>query len=304
MRFEFHISTKNRKEDLLITLSQIYPLLGPDAGCVVFDDGSHDGTFESVAARFPDVLLLRNESSRGYLYCRNQMLNRTQATYAISLDDDAHFLSADPLRKIDQFFESHPTAGLLAFRIFWGLQPPESESTQLKQEVVKSFVGCGHAWRVSAWKSIPDYPEWFEFYGEENVASMDLFLNGWQVWYVPEVLVWHRVNIGLRSKATGDKQIRERRSLRSGWYAYGLFFPADVAFFRWFKSAALQLKKVISGHPEVLRTVGGAVTDVIRHLPQMLRERRKMNKAQFRDFRSLSDAKIFWKPESSVKDNP
>jgi hypothetical protein len=39
-------------------------------------------------------------------------------------------------------------------------------------ENVKSFVGCGHAWRMKAWHEIPNYPEWFEFYGEENYASL------------------------------------------------------------------------------------------------------------------------------------
>ena len=94
MKFAIHIATKNRKDDLLFTLEQVYPLLeNPELNCVVFDDGWNDGTADAVRQQFPKIQLLQNTTSRGYLYCRNVMLNETQADIAISLDDDAHFLS-------------------------------------------------------------------------------------------------------------------------------------------------------------------------------------------------------------------
>jgi hypothetical protein len=30
-------------------------------------------------------------------------------------------------------------------------------------EVLQSFVGCGHVWRMDAWRTIENYPEWFIF---------------------------------------------------------------------------------------------------------------------------------------------
>ena len=80
MKFAIHIATKNRKDDLLFTLKQVYPLLeNPVVTCVVFDDGSNDGTGDAVKQQFPKIQLLHNTTSRGYLYCRNVMLNETQA---------------------------------------------------------------------------------------------------------------------------------------------------------------------------------------------------------------------------------
>src|SRR5690606_1875292 len=111
-----------------------------DLQCVVFDDGSTDGTFHAVQKNFPQVILKRNEISRGYMFCRNAMLNETTANFAISLDDDAHFLSGDPLGEIEKYFNGNPKCGVAAFRIFWGKTPPESTQTTDVPQRVKGFV--------------------------------------------------------------------------------------------------------------------------------------------------------------------
>ena len=179
MKFAIHISTKNRKDDLLLTLATVYPLLeNPAVACVVFDDGSEDGTAEAVKTQFPKVHLLQNKTSKGYIYCRNVMLSETQADVAVSLDDDAHFLSENVVECIINYFESQPQCGVIACRIFWGKEPPISLTTKSKSQRVKGFVGCGHVWNLQAWRDIPNYPEWFIFYGEEEFASYQLFKKG------------------------------------------------------------------------------------------------------------------------------
>ena len=100
------ISTKNRKVDLAYTLKEIqYLIERPDVECVIFDDGSTDGTSQMIEENFPKIHLRRNETSKGYLFCRNKMLNNTQSEFAISLDDDAHFLSKNPLELIQNHLE-------------------------------------------------------------------------------------------------------------------------------------------------------------------------------------------------------
>lgn len=194
--FSILISTKNRSEDLLFTLAKIDSIIKRnDVECMVFDDGSTDQTFESVKQQFPKVKLIRNEASKGYLFCRNKMLSETKATYAISLDDDAHFVAKNPLEIIEQKFIEHPNCGLIAFRIFWGMELPKTLGTNEKSEQVNGFVGCGHVWRMQAWREIPNYPEWFIFYGEEEFASYQLFKINKQIIYEPSILVHHRVDV-------------------------------------------------------------------------------------------------------------
>ena len=99
--FSILITTKNRIADLQFTLVKMQHLLDrSDVQCIIFDDGSNDGTFNFVKQNYPKVILHRNEVSKGYIYCRNKMLNETAADFAISLDDDAQFLTVNPIKII------------------------------------------------------------------------------------------------------------------------------------------------------------------------------------------------------------
>ena len=299
MKFAIHIATKNRKDDLLFTLEQVYPLLeNPEVTCVVFDDGSSDGTADAVRQQFPKIQLLQNTTSRGYLYCRSVMLTETQADIPISLHDDAHFLSENPLETIAEFFEKNQQCGLIAFRICWSKTPPENLSSTETSVAVKSYVGCGHAWRMNAWRSIPSYPEWFEFYGEETFASLHLFKNHWEVQYVPEVFVLHRVDLKLRKTQTKDFTLRYRRGLRAGWFAIFLFYPTAKAIHFFLYSLWMQCKtKIFKGQFKVLLPILGALWDLIVFSPMIRKNRTAFTTREFSGYAKLKEPKIYWKPE-------
>lgn len=296
--FSILISTKNRQADLLFTLRQLQSLLQRnDVEAVVFDDGSTDGTNAAVQQYFPEIRLHRNEISKGYLYCRNKMLNETTAEFAISLDDDAHFLSENPLDEIQNYFKENTSCGLIAFRLYWSPNFSENKAASENPQIVKSFVGCGHAWRMKAWREIPNYPEWFEFYGEEDVAAMQLFKKKWQVHYLPQVLVQHRVDLKSRSQLNRDSGLRYRRSLRAGWYSYLLFYPVVkiprlLAYSLW-----MQIKKVGKGNFKVAIPLFRAISDVMFNIPKIARNRNALTLTEYEDYRRLNETKIFWTPE-------
>ena len=174
--FSILISTKNRKDNLFYTLNSLFnKIKSNNFEVVVFDDGSTDGTSEMLKEHFPKVIIQKNKKSRGYIFCRNSMLNDSIADFAISLDDDANFLTDNPFEIIESFFSQNPKCGLIATRIYWDKNEPIDKSSLEKKVQVKSFVGCGHVWRMKAWQEIPNYPEWFEFYGGERFASLKLF---------------------------------------------------------------------------------------------------------------------------------
>ena len=296
--FAILISTKNRKTELLFTLKKIDALLQrEDVECVVFDDGSDDGTFDAVKQNFPQVKLQRNEISRGYMYCRNKLLNEATAAFAISLDDDAHFLSADPLEQIQSHFESHPQCGLTAFRLWWSRNDSADFNTHEKTTPVKGFVGCGHAWRIEAWRGIRNYPEWFQFYGEEDFASMELFKQGYTVDYLPKVLVQHRVDLKARSKTQKDFGFRYRRSFRAGWYLYFLFYPASKIPRKLLYTLFIQVKKIFKGNFNVIAPLFLSVFDVLKNLPRLRKSRRALTIAEYNRYVQLNETKIFWNPE-------
>jgi glycosyltransferase involved in cell wall biosynthesis len=296
--FSILITTKNRLTDLAFTLEKIKHLLKEDSvTCVVFDDGSTDGTYAYIKENFPNIQLYSNTVSKGYIYCRNKMLNETQADYAISLDDDAHFVSEEPLDFIHDHFEENPNCGLTALRIFWGLVEPSSTNSSEKGRQVQGFVGCAHVWRVKAWRDIPHYPEWFVFYGEENFASYQLFKKNWEVHYLPEVLVNHRVDVKARRNNT-DYTVRLRRSLRAGWYLFFLFYPLQTIPRKMAYSLWIQFKcKVVKGDFKALQAIVLALLDLVWNMPRILKNSNRLTEKEYEDYNQLPEAKIYWQPE-------
>jgi glycosyltransferase involved in cell wall biosynthesis len=273
-------------------------LFSDNVKCVVYDDGSTDETFEKVKIYFPEVEIKRNEISKGYIYCRNNMLNETKTDFAISLDDDAHFLTENPLKIIQNYFNQNPKCGLIATRIFWGKNEVEDKSSRDSIQEVKSFIGCGHIWRMKAWHSIPNYPEWFQFYGEENFASLQLFKSNWEIHYVPALLIQHRVDMKERAKSKTDFAFRYRRAIRADWYNYFLFFPLNKIPKKMGYSLWMQFKnKIFKGNFKVIPPLFSALLDLFLSVPKLIKHRNALTSKEYNAYLKLNDAKIYWKPE-------
>src|SRR5687768_8923254 len=166
--FSLLITTYNRKDDLLRTLQRASDMLGSENEILVFDDGSDDGTTDAVRRQFPHVKLISEGGRNGYTAARNRLLREARGEYAISLDDDAEIITPEARSVVLDHFTNNPRCGVVGFSIYWGVDLPEQICTPVDTpRRVASFVGCGHAWRIKAWRTIPEYPEWFEFYGEE-----------------------------------------------------------------------------------------------------------------------------------------
>ena len=296
MKFSILITTKNRLSDLMISLNSMQSIINrDDVEFIICDDGSIDGTSEYIENHFPKIHLIKNEVSKGYLANRNKMLNRSKAQYAISLDDDAHFLSKNPLEEIEKHFEENSNCSLIAFRIFWGNKEPKSLNSIDKEERVKGFVGCGHAWRIATWRVIPNYPEWFGFFGEEDFASFQLFKNNLEVHYLPSVLIHHRVDIIARKK-NNDYLWRLRRSYRSGLYLCLLFYPLSklpkiLIYMLW-----IQLKtRTFKGDFKATVVIFQVFGDVFVNLPKILKQSNRFTNEEYRNYLKLTETKIYWK---------
>ncbi len=297
IKFSILITTKNRLDDLKITLNKIaYLLEYKDVECIICDDGSTDGTHRYIQQHYKSITLLKNETSKGLIFSRNRLLDVTKADYAITLDDDAHIISNNPLEIIDDFFLNNPKCAVIASRVFWGKQLPNNLSHTLENVRVKGFVGCGHVWRMDAWRSIPNYPDWFIFYGEEEFAGYQLFKIKWEIWYVPNILVQHRVDVKSRKKDK-DYGIRLRRSLRAGWYLYFIYYPIQLIPKKFLYTLWMQIKlKVFEGDFKALKAILLAIFDLIINVPKYINTKKRLTLKEFKDFEALKDTKIYWNP--------
>ncbi|MFV8279924.1 glycosyltransferase family 2 protein [Christiangramia marina] len=291
--FSILITTFNRLADLRCTLTSLEKFLKDGVQIIICDDASTDGTSAFVRENYPEIKLLVNPVNKGLIYSRNRLLESTETLYAISLDDDANFLSDEVLQNAASHFANHSKCAVIACKIYWGMQPPPHICTEKETKRVQGFVGCGHIWKMEAWRNIPNYPEWFVFYGEEEFASFQLFKKGWEVNYVPRIVVHHRVEIKDR-KNNKDYQQRLRRSIRSGWYLYILFYPWKVIPRRFAYTLWMQFKlKVFVGDLKAATAILQAVLDIVLNFPRLLRNSNRLNMSEFKDFKNLLKSRIY-----------
>jgi len=297
-KFSIIITTKNRVETLKVTLQKINPLLDrDDVECIICDDGSIDGTFEYIKKKYTKILIIQNKVSKGLIFSRNRLMNLTTSEFAISLDDDLNFLTQNPLEIIERYFKNNHKCAVISFRLFWNIAPPKSTITTETSLRMRSFAGGAHAFRMNAWKTIPNYPDWFVFYGEEDFASYQLFKNNWEVHYVPDILVHHRVDIKDRKK-DNDYQIRLRRSLRSGWYLYLLFYPWQLIPKRFIYTLWIQFKtKVFKGDFKAFAAIMQALGDLIINTPRLIKHANRLSKKEFLEYSKLPETKLYWIPK-------
>jgi len=296
--FAILITTKNRIKDLAITLAKMKDLLdSKDVDCIICDDGSNDGTSDFIKIEYPNIQLIKNSESKGLIFSRNRLLNLTTTEYAISLDDDAHLITNDSLELIKKYFDKNINCGLIALRIFWGLEEPIINLSNEISHRVQGFVGCGHVWRMKAWRNIPNYPAWFVFYGEEDFAAYQLFKIKWEVHYLPEVLVHHRVDVKAR-KSQADYVIRLRRSLRSGWYLFILFYPIVAIPKKMLYSIWIQLKlKVFKGDFKALQAIVLALLDLAWTFPKTIKNSNRLTQKEMDAYANLPKTKTYWQAE-------
>lgn len=299
VKFSILITTKNRLTDLIFTLNKInYLLERPDVECILCDDGSSDGTSAYIKENHPNIKLFRNEISKGLIFSRNLLLSTTTAKYAISIDDDLHFITENPLEIIESYFNNNSSCGLVSFRIFWSKGNLESTCTSDTPTRVKSFAGGAHVWKMSAWNSIPNYPDWFIFYGEEDFAAYQLFKRNIEIHYLPEVLVHHRVDVQAR-KSNHDYQLRQRRSFRSGWYLYFLFYPFSEIPKKLLYTLWIQLKtKTFKGDFKATLGIVQAVFDVVLNFPKLLKQSNRLTNNEYQALLKLPPTQLYWKPEN------
>ncbi|MGQ7945243.1 glycosyltransferase family 2 protein [Flavobacterium sp. WC2509] len=296
--FSILITTKNRKSDLEFTLVKIqHLLLREDVECIICDDGSTDDTVVFLQSNYPEIRLIENKKSRGLIFSRNRLMSLTNAEFALSIDDDLHFITHNPLGIIEKAFSQNPKIGLFSFRIFWGLEEPKITQCDEVSHRMKSFAGGANVWRMSAWRDVPEYPAWFVFYGEEDFASYQLFKKKWEVYYLPEVLVNHRVSIKDRKKDK-DYSLRLRRSLRSGWYLYFLFYPIakiprKIAYSIW-----MQFKlKVFKGDFKALKAIVLSLFDLLFSIPKIIKNANRLSKEEYKTYQKLEETKLYWRQE-------
>jgi GT2 family glycosyltransferase len=186
------ISTKDRCAELHRALTscrrQSVPL-----EIIVLDDGSTDDTARMVRAEFPDVRLISEPVSRGYIARRNQGAREATTPFIFSIDDDAEYVAADTVAQTLTEF-THPRIAAVAMP-FRNIRQSAAVYQQAPDEravyVCESFIGTAHALRREVFLRVGGYRESHFHQGEEVDLAIRMLARGYVVRLGRAAPLWH-----------------------------------------------------------------------------------------------------------------
>ena len=150
-----------------------------------------------------NVDFTRSIKSQGYLIARQKMMMESDEDIYVSLDDDAWFLDEKGMAAAVRVMEGDPKVAAVAFDILSPDRPRLDRGVSL--EPSNMFIGCGHALRLEAVRSVGGYEKMPGLYGgEEKDLCLRLIDAGWKIVKLVGVPVWHE-------KTALMREIKEQR---------------------------------------------------------------------------------------------
>ena len=172
---------------------------------VVLDDASAIDIKDRLEDKFRDqpIKWIRSDAPSGVSGARNKLVQGSEGSIMVFLDDDAYFTDEDSLEKILNKFSSSDKIAGMAFKIILrkendGLQIPFNRIKRLlnrnitdKETETSYYIGAGHVLLRETFEKIGGYdPELF--YGlEELDLSSEIIKEGKKIIYFPEVEIIH-----------------------------------------------------------------------------------------------------------------
>ena len=277
------VITRDRRAELLRTLGHLEEL--PEAPpIVVVDNASTDGTSRAVAARHPDVGLIRAEVNLGAVG-RNIGVAALPTPYVAFCDDDTWW---DPgaLSRAARLLDDHPDLGAITARL---LVEPSGEEDPLTPELRRSplprpdwlpgpallgILAGVSVLRIEAFQQVGGFSHRLWLGGEEELLALDLAAAGWWMCW-DESMVAHHAASPVR-----DPRARRRQGIRNTlWTAWLRRSP---------RGALAHTGSVLRSVPADT-TSAMAVCQALAGLPWVLREREAVPAQVERGLRLLAE---------------
>lgn len=197
MKISYLIVTKNRPEELALTLNKLKASIDLSSEEVlVFIDGCKKS--ESIVKTFDWVNWTVSTNSLGASPARHQLYKKAKGNIFIGLDDDAHPLTPDFSATVLSEFKKNEELGIIAFQEIRGVFSSDEEAlTNFKDRdsfFTNDFVGCGFAVKKEVYDATSGFPDWMTIYGEETALAFEVLDLGYSIHYNNNIAVNHRVD--------------------------------------------------------------------------------------------------------------
>lgn len=214
------LATYNRPDDLTEAMESILdqeysPIeivvvsSSTDRTSGMFTDG---GRFDRDGIRY-----LHYSERMGVPKARNIGYENSRGEVIATIDDDAVLADSGATTEIVSQFRTHDDVGVLAFQsrgfqtdepILWEIpSPPDFQLPPPKQRM-STFCGVGNAIRRSVLETVGLFAEDFVYAFEEQDLSMRIIDAGYDILYVPSVVVYHKQSSKARLPDTETQQRR------------------------------------------------------------------------------------------------
>ncbi|MCV7093675.1 glycosyltransferase family 2 protein [Mycobacterium kubicae] len=280
------VITHNRRDELDRTLHRLSDL-PEQPRVIVVDNASTDGTADMVRAGHPEVTLLTPGKNLGAVG-RNLGVDVADTPYVAFCDDDTWY-EPGALRLAADLLDAHPTLGVVTASI---TVEPDGRLDDICTEMADSpldrppgipgypllsFLAGVSIVRREAFLAAGGFSKRLWLGGEEELLASDLARAGWHMSYVPDVVAHHYAS-RLR-----DAHLRRRHGIR------------NTLWFTWLRrplpSAALRTMRLLRRLPRDRISAQG-VSDAVRGLPWVLRERKPVPADLERGYQQLEDKQL------------
>jgi glycosyltransferase involved in cell wall biosynthesis len=190
------ITSRNRCEDLRMTLRQLSNMSPAADEILVTADGCTDDTVSMVRTEFPHCHFRLHPESKGSIFSRDEMLKAASGELVVSLDDDSYPVSPDFFARLSELFEEHPEAAVIAFPelLDGGVFFAPTKTPECSGHYVSAYASGSAALRRQTYLELPGYPTFFTHAYEEPDYAAQCYANGMAVWFEPSLTIRHHVS--------------------------------------------------------------------------------------------------------------
>ena len=295
-------------------LESLYRQDFDDFETILVDNGSNDGSISFVQKNFPQVEIIRFTENRGFSAAVNAGIIASKSYYVALLNNDTEVESAW-LKELVAALEANPDVGSVASKLlffadrktvnsagdefsFFGIAYQRRLTrgdSDLFNESTYVFSACAAAalYRKQLFEKIGLFDEAFFAYHEDVDIGFRAQLAGYRCLYVPKAIVYHKYH------ATSSRVSSLRLYLieRNKYFVLIKNLPTRLLLL------CLPLVAVHEGLCFITALRRGylgvyfkALKDVWSHVPQMLRERRRIRALQTVDDRYIGRLMSFKEP--------
>lgn len=211
-RVGISIPTRDRWDDLEVTLTHLHEQGYSSLETIVVDDGSVVPMPSGFPERFPWVRFIRFEKPQGPCVRRNRIAEFLTPPLILSLDDDS-FPVAGSLEAACDWMEARPKVFSLSFQIVLRHESAPENFASRTPFPVRDFIGCASLLRREMFLALGGYEESFIFFGEEPELCVRALQQGFEMQGYPAFVIQHNVSPVHRDLAKRATLLIRRESL-------------------------------------------------------------------------------------------